>query len=234
MRRALTAILAILAAGLIAAEPMKIGYVDFDQIMSDSRDAQDAQRILDNDRQTWLSQADDMKQEINRLRSEYDSRKMILSDAGKREAEQKISTKEQELKDFLQDIFGDTGRLAEKNNQLLEPIMTKVRQAVEKVAEDNGYAMILTSDALVYSKTSLGLDITPLVIDEMNKLGVQVTDPDNNANNNTSNPGDNNRNRGAGNRSGDTGKTGGDTGGTTGGNGSGGGFNGSTDTGKGK
>jgi outer membrane protein len=178
MRFAWILFLAVFCSALFSADNMKIGYIDFDKIMTASKDAQDAQRILDNDRQSWLSQGDEMKQEIARLKSEYDSRKMILSDAGKREAEQKIKDKEQELKDFLQDIFGDTGRLAEKNNELLAPIMDKVRQAVEKVADDNGFAMILTSDALVYAKTSLALDITDLVVDEMNKLGVEVNSPD--------------------------------------------------------
>lgn len=148
------------------AETLKIAYLDSDRIMQESKDTKEAQTTFENARQSWMKTAEEKKAELEKLKENYEQKKLILSESGKKEAEQVISTKQKELEDYIQDIFGDTGLAAQKNTELMEPISKKFKDAVKKVADDNKYDLVLDTSSLIYGVPAL--DITDQIIQEMN------------------------------------------------------------------
>lgn len=160
--------LLVLGLSSLMAAGSKIGYIDSEQIMKQSKDAQSAQQTYATEYQTWKSQAEKMDEEIKRLTDELEQRSLTLSKEGKKEAEKKIEDKKNELKKYLKDHFSETGVAARRNVELLEPILTKVQEKIKKVALDEDLDIVLdaANSGILYAKP--GLDITQKVIDEMN------------------------------------------------------------------
>ncbi|MCD4651335.1 MAG: OmpH family outer membrane protein [Candidatus Cloacimonetes bacterium] len=167
MRKSLFVILLLVLTTMLLADKDKVGYIDSAEIMKLSKDAQEAQTIFENDQRAWKQQADDIRKEVTDLKDEYERKKYMMLDQGKEEALKKITEKETELEQFLQSIFGSNGKAAQRNEELLEPIHNKLRDAIKTVADDNGFSIILdlSSGAIVYAIP--GINVTDQVVAEM-------------------------------------------------------------------
>jgi len=165
----LTMVLAVILTTLVFAEAEKIAYIDTDRIMMTSPETQEAQTILMGERQKWEKEIADMDAEIEQLYADYESKKMILTESGKQEAEAKIMSMSEARQAQVQEIFGENGKFVQRQNELLAPILNKLKTIIEKVAIENNYAIILDASAgsLLYAKPNL--DITDSILDEMNK-----------------------------------------------------------------
>jgi len=155
--------------GVIWAESMKIAYIDTDRIMSESKDTQEAQKTFANEQQNWQSQIADLDSQIKQLTDEYEAKKMVLTEEGKKEAEKKIEDLKTQRQNQVQEIYGENGTAVQRNAELLQPIMAKLKTVIEKVAVENNYSLVLdaSAGAILYAKPSL--DITDMIIDELNK-----------------------------------------------------------------
>ncbi len=165
----LLALITMISLTALFSETIKFAYIDTEKIMSSCKDTQEAQKLFVTDRDNWKKQVDDMDVEIQRLQSEFDSRKLTLTEAGKKDAQTKIEAKKTERQQFVESVFGENGRAMQRNQELLEPIMKKLKKVIEKIAVEDNYLMILDSNnsGLLYAKPSL--DITDRVVLEMNK-----------------------------------------------------------------
>lgn len=165
----LTIVLAMILTTLVFAEAEKIAYIDTDRIMMTSPETQEAQTILMGERQKWEQEIADIDAEIEQLYADYESKKMILTESGKKEAETKIMSLSESRQARVQEIFGENGQFVQKQNELLAPILNKLKTIIEKVSVENNYSIILDASAgsILYAKPSL--DITDVILDEMDK-----------------------------------------------------------------
>lgn len=163
----LTVALIALVATTLVAESLKIAYIDTDKIMY--LKTQEINPTLQTERDKWESELAGLEQEIQQLQDDYDSKKMMLLEAAKLEAEQKIQDKKNAYETRVQEIFGEQGEYYQKQAELITPILNKLQEAINKVAIENNYTMVLdaASAAIVYAKPNI--DITDMVLDEMSK-----------------------------------------------------------------
>ncbi len=165
-------VIAVMIIGLSAlcAESSRLAYIYADRIMTESKDAQEAQQLFQADQAVWEKEVQELDAEIERLQNEYETRKLTLAEAGKKEQENKIQKKIQDRQNIVQEILGENGKAAQRNAELLEPIMKKVNKAIEQVAIDNNFDMIIDASAggLLYAKPAL--DVTDLVLEELNTM----------------------------------------------------------------
>jgi outer membrane protein len=161
--------LSLAVFGILSAQTIKIAYIDSEKIMAESKDTKEAQKLFQKDREGWTKQVNDLDAEITRLENDYSTKKLTLSAAGKKQAEEKIEQKKTERKEMVESIFGEKGRAATRNAELLQPIMTKLRTIIEKICVDEGYSMIFdaSSSGIIWAQPKL--DISERVILEMNK-----------------------------------------------------------------
>ena len=82
------------------------------------------------------------------VQKEYDEKSSGMSD--------------QEKQDYARQC---AQRVQQKEQELLDPVMTAIEAAVKKVADNKGLAVVITKDAVVYG----GQDITQDVIKELAK-----------------------------------------------------------------
>lgn len=161
------------AISLIAED--KIGYFDSDRVFKESKLTQEAQKLFDNERQNWETQINELEQDIQRLTTEYETRKLSLSTSGKLEAESRIETMKQQKKNLINEIFGENGRADQRNTELLEPIRARMISAIEKVAVDNNLVLLFDISAGGVAYGLPKFDYTDQIMTEMERTDATDT-----------------------------------------------------------
>jgi len=166
----LMVILAILGISSVFAASLSIAYIDTDRVMMESQDTQEAQQLFQAEQQSWQDEVTEMDAEIQRLRDDYEQKKMILREEGKLEAENAINELISQRDENVNQIFGEGGQAMQKNAELLEPILDKLKSVIEAISTDDNIDIVLdaSTGGILYAVPSL--DITDRVIERMNKL----------------------------------------------------------------
>ena len=68
---------------------------------------------------------------------------------------------------YQEEKFGQQGELNKVREELLDPIRSKIRKAIEAVAKDEKIVLVVDKMAAIYSDTSI--DITFRVIDKIKR-----------------------------------------------------------------
>lgn len=164
-------IIAVLMLSIsIVAVGQTVGFVNTETILAEVPEYVQAQQQLERLKQQYEAQLQNEIKIIENLFSKYQSQKSALGQMEREARENEIITKERAVKEKQQDIFGQEGVMAQKSKELLEPIMDVVQKAVDKVAEENGYLLVLDIASLqgvIYKDAKV--DLTPLVL---RKLGL--------------------------------------------------------------
>jgi outer membrane protein len=176
MKKTTVVILLTLLCVFLAAEGTKIAYINSERIMVESKGTQEAQATFAAEQQAWQNELQELEAEIERYNDDYEQKKVIMTESAKQEAEDKINGLLEERQQFIQEIYGENGTAVQRNAELLEPIVQKMSTVIEKVAVDNNYDMVLdaASGGILYAKPKM--DITDLVIDEMDKADNDIDD----------------------------------------------------------
>jgi outer membrane protein len=164
-------IISVLLFSLITtAAAQKTGYVDTEEIFSHIPEYTMVQQQLERLRQQYEVQIESDMKEIEVLFNKYQSEKNMLSSAQREEREREIISREREIKERQQDIFGQDGIIAEKSLELLTPLRNRVQSAIDETAKEMGYSLVLdvaVIQGVVYKDESL--DITDFVISKVGK-----------------------------------------------------------------
>ena len=152
-----------------SSKELKIGYVHSQRILAEFQESIEAQRTLDDEQREWLDEAKNMELEITSMEEELENQSLLLSDEKKTERVQKIQTKYLEYQRFQQEIWGESGKLYQRNQELTQPIIDKVNTVIQKIGEDEDYDIIFDAAVgnIVYAKDDF--DLTDLVIEDMNQ-----------------------------------------------------------------
>ncbi len=163
-------ILVLLSSMALFGANLNIAYIDTDKVMMECQDTQEAQQLFQTEQQAWQEEIQDMDMEIQRLRDDYDQKKLILKESGKEEAMNKIRDLVQERDARVDEIFGEGGKAMQKNAELLEPILTKLRGVIESISTEDNIDLVLdaSTGGILYAVPSL--DITDIVVERMNRL----------------------------------------------------------------
>lgn len=154
----------------IAAVGQTVGFVNTETILAEVPEYVQAQQQLERLKQQYEIQLQNEVKIIENLFSRYQSQKSTLGEMERQARENEIITKERAVKEKQQEIFGQEGVMAAKSKELMDPIMDVVQKAVDKVAQENGYLLILDLASLqgvIYKDAKV--DLTPLVL---KKLGL--------------------------------------------------------------
>jgi outer membrane protein len=158
----------LLMASIIAKE-VKIGYIDSDQIYQNYQETVSAKNALDKEVTKFRKSAESLKTRADSAESEYESQKLMLSEVGKATKLSEIEQLRNEYNSYVEAVWGKGGKIEMKNRELLTPIVTKINEAVNKIAKDEGYTIILDAAAAKIVYADAGLDLTDMVLEELNK-----------------------------------------------------------------
>lgn len=164
-------VLLLVSAGAIAqtaAPVQKIGYADWNYIFSQMPEY----KQIDSELKTHGTQLE------NQLKAKYQDYETKLKayqdgapkmvDAVRRDKELELTQLQENITKFQQDAQASLQR---KQNELMEPVFTKVGKTIEAVAKEQGYAFILNpqslsgDDIILYGDEKF--DISDLVLKKM-------------------------------------------------------------------
>jgi len=150
-----------------AQNPIKIGYIDFNTLIAAMPGIDTVKIKLQKYQQSLSDQMDAMGAEFENKYLDYQSKSSGLSDLIKQ-------TKEKELSDLQGRIDAFKSKAQQdfqtKQQELLQPIISKAKDAVKEIAKENKYTYVINSieDIMLYAEPTD--DIMPLV---KKKLGIQ-------------------------------------------------------------
>lgn len=171
IRYSLFIIVALLLSGMAFAKDQSIAYIDMQYILKNLPQYEQANEQLTMLSKRWQKEIDAMQQEIRVLVSNYQTEQIFLSDAMKRQREEEIVKKEQELLELKRKYFGQDGELYKKREALIKPIQEEIYNAIQELASEKKIDLIKDRSAdpsLIYMSSKLDVSDQVLI-----KLGAK-------------------------------------------------------------
>jgi outer membrane protein len=155
----------LLLTGTLTAQ--KIGHVDYGAILSALPDVKNVNTEVQTAKDQYTKMGQNLEQKMQAKYAEAQR----LAETGKLtpELEQKYTAEIQKMQEDLEKFAAKAEEdLAKKRDDLLQPVLDRIEQAVKDVAKEKGFAYILDSSTLLFMDG--GTDITN---DVKAKLGIQ-------------------------------------------------------------
>jgi len=174
--RNLTKAFFILSLMLLIATPgfgqkLKIGYIHSQKILAEYKEAQDAQKKLDEIIRQWENEGMEMQQKLQQLQEQFEAQSLLLSEAKKREKQQEMQNLALQLQKFQRDKFDpNSGEVLKKQAELVQPIYDKINAVIKKIGDDEKFDYIFdTATGGILHAGADQPDLTDRVLEELNK-----------------------------------------------------------------
>lgn len=153
---------------MVIAKEQKIGFVESSQIFSRYQATATANEQFNEFVNTCRDSAAKLQLNIQNLKNEFDAQKLMLNEEARIKKLDEIETNTQIYNQYLQDVFGPGGKIEQKNDELMAPLLKKINEAIAKIARQEGFLMVIDlSEDIFYASPELNL--TELVINELNR-----------------------------------------------------------------
>jgi len=159
-------VLSFLILGTCLVQAQKYASVNTEYIFSNIPDYSQAESQLNKLAATWQQEIENKFVEIDKLYKTYQQEAYLLPDNLKRKREDEIVNKEKDVKELQRQRFGSGGDLDKKRAELMKPIQERVYSAIERIANEKGYAFVLDrsgSNTVLFASSKY--DISDLVLD---------------------------------------------------------------------
>lgn len=133
-------LLIMLQAMPVAAQ--KFGYIDSEYILNKHPDYKIIQQELLTLSSEWKKEAQNLDKEIKELYVLLKAEEVLLTEEMYKQRVAAIKVKEKESQEFNTRIFGIDGQYFQKQAELLQPLQSKIYDAIEKVSRKNNLAML--------------------------------------------------------------------------------------------
>ena len=162
---------ALFTAGIVFAKDQSIAYIDMSYILKKLPQYEQANEQLTMLSKRWQKEIDAAQQEARVMTTNYQTEQIFLSETMRREREQEIVKKEQEVLELKRKYFGQEGELYKKREALIKPIQDEIYNAIQDLANEKRIDIVKdrsADPALIYMSSKL--DISDQVL---RKLGAK-------------------------------------------------------------
>lgn len=132
----------LLLTPVAEAQQQKIGYVNTDAILEKMPEYKGIDQQLRLLSQEWKRELDEMQNEIDRLKKDFSDREILYTEEVRKQKQEEIRQHVSQREQYLEEKFGAEGEYFQRQKALLEPIQRKVFEAINTVAERNGYDFV--------------------------------------------------------------------------------------------
>lgn len=120
----------------------KFGYIDSEFILNKHPDYKIIQQELSTLSSEWKKEAQNLDKEIKELYVLLKAEEVLLTEEMYKQRVAAIKLKEKESQEFNSRIFGIDGQYFQKQSELLQPLQSKIYDAIERVSRKNNLAML--------------------------------------------------------------------------------------------
>lgn len=159
-------LLFIMLMAPLATFAQKFGKVNTQTIMQALPDIAKVNGELQAQQKTYENDLKGMQDELTRQNEAYEKGKSTMNPTQQKQKEQELQTLYQKIQQTYQD---NSQALQKKQQELMQPIVTKVRNAIDAVGKAGGYTFIFEDGVAVYTGTNVE-DVTSKVQAEITKM----------------------------------------------------------------
>ncbi len=143
MKKVLFGVIFLLAGLVTRAQQSHYCVIDSRYILEKMDEYKEAQAKLDNISKAWQEEIDLKMAEVDKMYKGYQAERPMLSDEMRKRREDEIVSKEKGAKDLQKQRFGYEGDLFKKRQEFVKPIQDRVFNAVQKMASQKAYDLVL-------------------------------------------------------------------------------------------
>jgi len=154
--------------GWAAKNNQTIAYIDLQYILKNLPQYESANDQLNLISKRWIKEIETADQEAKILVANYQTEQIFLTEKMKKEREEEILKKENEVMELKRKYFGEGGELEKKREALLKPIQDEIYNAVQEVANEHFIQIVKDRSAdasLIYMSNKL--DISDEVLQKL-------------------------------------------------------------------
>lgn len=157
----------LMTSAASAQTATKIGYADVDYIFSQMPEFKQIDADMRSLENQLKKNLETKGQEFQRKVAEYQQNMNTMLDAVRQNTERELTQLQANLEKMQQDAQAE---IQKKQASLMEPVYAKVGKAIEDVAKENGYTLVLNQqigglDVILYGDTNA--DVSDLVLKKM-------------------------------------------------------------------
>lgn len=156
----LLGIIFVISGQNLGAQNLKFGYINRDELLKSMTGYDSANVKLENLRKELLSQLALMQDEFNNKTTAFNNGSNSLPEAIRK-------TREDELKNLNNRIqlfqIKAQQQINDKNDELIQPIVTKADKAIKDVAKEQGITFVFDVGVLYYFDEKKSINMLPLI-----------------------------------------------------------------------
>lgn len=140
----------------MAAFAQKFGHINAQEVMAQMPEFIKARGEVEAAAKQYDNDLKAMQEELQRKAEEYDKTKSTMNETKQKETEQNLMTLQQKIQQAYQD---GQQELQKKSSELMQPIIAKVRAAIEAVGKAGNYTYIMEDGTAIYTGANV-VDVT--------------------------------------------------------------------------
>ena len=158
----------LMFAPLATFAQQKFGHINAQEVMSQMPEFIKARGEMEAKAKQYENDLKAMQDELQRKSQEYDKNKSTMNATKQQETETELNNLYQKYQQALQD---NQQSLAKEQQDKMQPITTKLVNAIKAVGQAGGYVYIMdTSAGIPYISTTLSKDVTADGKAQLNKM----------------------------------------------------------------
>lgn len=158
----------LLAGAVPATAQQKVAYLDSRRILQEAPGAQEARSAIEQEMRNFQQRLTSLQDSAQKVLSDYQQRSLTLSPEARRTEEQKIAARQRELEAQAEQLQLEANQ---KQNDLMQPVMNRVEEAIEAVRREGGYALIFDAASGAFVSADTTLDLTSQVLTRLRAGG---------------------------------------------------------------
>ena len=141
-----------------------VAVFDSDLVFESLGEVADARELLETEMDEWELHVDSLQEEIDILEEDL-SRTIMMSPERRQEKELLLAEKKEQIESYLSSVFGPGGLMERRNEELVNPIIATINEAVMNIASEEDIQLVLDASAGQVVFADASVDITDKVID---------------------------------------------------------------------
>lgn len=152
--------IAICIALGIAAQAQRVAFIESEYIFSKVKTYATANESVEKISQEWQKDIEDKMSNLEQQYKKFQAEQSLYTPQMKQDKIKEIESKEKEVAALQQKRFGANGELFKKRQELLQPIVNKMMEEVQKIAEKKNFDLVLdksSGGSVIFSNPKLNI-----------------------------------------------------------------------------
>lgn len=153
-------LIAVFTVSIIAINAQKVAIVESEYIFSKLKSYQAANEKVEKQSQEWQKDIEDRMSELESIYKKFQAEQSLFTAQMKQEKILEIEAKEKEVASLQQKRFGPNGELFKKRQELLQPIMARMIEEIQKIAQAKSYDLVIdksSGNTILFSNPRLNI-----------------------------------------------------------------------------